>query len=134
MTALKHYKVRKDSAINLASTKGGFTLFANVFQLFNLATQQDSAASAEIAREARADGTSMKIIAALTMVFLPGTFLSPVFGMASLRKARWWLYIALVLPLTAAVLVVWWLWLKCARTGAVGFDSRKKLKARNDSP
>jgi hypothetical protein len=52
-------------------------------------TQQDAATSTTIAREAREDGTSMKIIAALTMVFLPGTFLSSVFGMTSLENARY---------------------------------------------
>lgn len=52
----------------------------------------------------------MKVIAALTMVFLPGTFLSSVFGMAALNNAHWWLYVALTLPLTILVLVAWWLW------------------------
>lgn len=52
----------------------------------------------------------MKVIAALTMVFLPGTFLSSVFGMAALNNAHWWLYVALTLPLTILVLLAWWLW------------------------
>jgi protein-S-isoprenylcysteine O-methyltransferase Ste14 len=73
-------------------------------------TQQDASTSTTIAREAKADGNSMKVIAALTMVFLPGTFLSSVFGMAALNNAHWWLYVALTLPLTFLVLVTWWLW------------------------
>lgn len=48
----------------------------------NLVTQQDAATGTQIAHEAKADGISVKIIAALTMVFLPGTFLSSVFGMS----------------------------------------------------
>lgn len=73
-------------------------------------TQQDASTSTTIAREAKADGNSMKVIAALTMVFLPGTFLSSVFGMAALNNAHWWLYVALTLPLTILVLIAWWLW------------------------
>jgi Mg2+ and Co2+ transporter CorA len=74
-------------------------------------TQQDAATSASIALEAKADGNSMKVIAALTMLFLPGTFLSSVFGMSMIKdEARWWLYVALTLPLTAMVVMTWWLW------------------------
>ncbi|RMY46328.1 hypothetical protein D0865_09352 [Hortaea werneckii] len=79
--------------------------------VFNLVTQQDAATSATIAREAKADGNSMKVIAALTMVFLPGTFLSSVFGMSVMEgERRWWLYVALTLPLTVFVLAMWWVW------------------------
>ncbi|KAI7304952.1 hypothetical protein KC315_g14915 [Hortaea werneckii] len=87
------YKARKDIALNL------------------ILTQQDAATSATIAREAKADGNSMKVIAALTMVFLPGTFLSSVFGMSVMEgEKRWWLYVALTLPLTVFVIAVWWVW------------------------
>jgi Mg2+ and Co2+ transporter CorA len=74
-------------------------------------TQQDAATSTTIARETREDGNSVKIIAALTMVFLPGTYLSSVFGMAALENARWWLYMAITLPRTILVLAVWWVWI-----------------------
>lgn len=80
-------------------------------QVFNLVTQQDATASTTIAREAKADGTAMKTIAALTMVFLPGTFLSSVFSMSMLDGAKWWLYVALAIPLTITVVGSWWLWL-----------------------
>ncbi|RMZ03036.1 hypothetical protein D0860_06960 [Hortaea werneckii] len=90
------YKARKDIAMNL---------------VFHLVTQQDAATSATIAREAKADGNSMKVIAALTMVFLPGTFLSSVFGMSVMEEEkRWWLYVALTLPLTVFIIALWWLW------------------------
>lgn len=80
-------------------------------KVFNLVTQQDAATSATIAREAKADGNSMKVIAALTMVFLPGTFLSSVFGMSVLEEEkRWWLYVALTLPLTVFIIAIWWVW------------------------
>jgi cytochrome c biogenesis protein CcdA len=79
-------------------------------QVFNLVTQQDSATGTTIAREAKADGSSMRVIATLTMVFLPGTFMSSVFGMAVLDHARWWLYVALTLPLTLLVIGIWLVW------------------------
>ena len=53
----------------------------------------------------------MKVIAALTMVFLPGTFLSSVFGMSLIKEIdRWWLYVALTLPLTVLVIAIWLIW------------------------
>jgi Mg2+ and Co2+ transporter CorA len=88
-------------------------------------TQQDAATSTTIAREAKADGTSMKVIAALTMVFLPGTCLSSIFGMAALEHAKWWLYVALTLPLTILVVVVWWLWVSYPSN----FFGRKRRRA-----
>jgi hypothetical protein len=52
----------------------------------------------------------MRVIATLTMVFLPGTFMSSVFGMAMLDNARWWLYVALTIPLTLLVIAIWSIW------------------------
>lgn len=42
--------------------------------VFNLVTQQDAANTIEIAADTKRDSTSMNAIAALTMIFLPGTF------------------------------------------------------------
>jgi hypothetical protein len=79
-------------------------------QVFNLITQQDSATGISIARQAKADGSSMRVIATLTMVFLPGTFMSSIFSMAVLDHARWWLYVALTLPLILPVIGTWLIW------------------------
>jgi membrane protein DedA with SNARE-associated domain len=57
----------------------------------------------------------MKTIAALTMVFLPGTFLASVFSMPMLEGAKLSLYVAIVVPLTVAVVGCWWLWLSAPR-------------------
>jgi hypothetical protein len=76
----------------------------------------------------------MKIIAALTMVFLPGTFLSSVFGMTSLENARWWLYVALTLPLTLFVILMWWMWLSWTRGRTVAFGLTRKRKVTGDKP
>ncbi|KXT09169.1 hypothetical protein AC579_7288 [Pseudocercospora musae] len=101
---LQSYKVRKDTAMNL---------------VYNLVMQQNSTTSTTIALETRADGASMKVIAALTMLFLPGTFLSSVFGMSMLNNAKWWLYVALTLPLTIIVIATWWLWFEFPTVVAV---------------
>lgn len=54
----------------------------------------------------------MKIIAALTMVFLPATFMSSVFGMSSLDGVDWTVYVLITIPLTALVIGTWLIWLK----------------------
>jgi Mg2+ and Co2+ transporter CorA len=79
-------------------------------KVFNLVTQQDSFTTTLIARETKADSSSMKTIAAPTMVFLPGTFMSSVFGLKFVGDAQWWLYVAITLPLTAVVVMTWWFW------------------------
>jgi hypothetical protein len=45
-------------------------------KLFNLIAQQDSAANIEIAAASQRDGSAMKVIAVLTTLFLPGTFVA----------------------------------------------------------
>jgi Mg2+ and Co2+ transporter CorA len=97
-------------------------------------TQQDAATSTTIAREAREDGNSVKIIAALTMVFLPGTYLSSVFGMAALENAHWWLYVAITLPLTILVVVVWGMWFRWTKPGTIGFGLTRKRKVTCSNP
>jgi hypothetical protein len=52
----------------------------------------------------------MRVIATLTMVFLLGTFMSSIFSMAVLDHARWWLYVALTLPLILPVIGTWLIW------------------------
>jgi Mg2+ and Co2+ transporter CorA len=74
-------------------------------------TQQDATTSTAIAEEAKADGAAMKTIAALTMLFLPGTFLASVFSMPMLEGAKLSLYVAIVVPLTVTVVGCWWLWI-----------------------
>jgi Mg2+ and Co2+ transporter CorA len=84
---------------------------AKVSQVFNLVTQQDATTSTAIAEEAKADGAAMKTIAALTMVFLPRTFLASVFSMPMLEGAELSLYVAIAVPLTVAIVGCWWFWI-----------------------
>lgn len=98
------YKSRKDIAMNL---------------VFNLVTQQDSETNTSIARATRDDSSAMKIIAALTMVFLPATAVSGFFGMAFFDNQNgvvvmahdWWLFIATTIPITIILVAIWQIWL-----------------------
>ena len=81
---LLSYKARKDTAMSLVCTvptrliiKGKLAtrvLYTDISKVFNLVTQQDSSANVDIARDMKRDSASMNTIAALTMIFLPGTF------------------------------------------------------------
>ncbi|QKX60438.1 uncharacterized protein TRUGW13939_07583 [Talaromyces rugulosus] len=98
-----NYKNRKDGMMSL---------------VFNLVTQQDAANTIEIAADTKRDSTSMNAIAALTMIFLPGTFTATILG-AGIFSANlsgdgihvsnlWWLWIAFTAPLTIGVVIGWW--------------------------
>ncbi|MCJ1283554.1 hypothetical protein MMC26_002884, partial [Xylographa opegraphella] len=95
--------------------------------LYNLIAREDSKANIDIARASRSialasqrDSASMKTIAVLTMAFLPATWVAALFAMPlfnwngtpdePLVYDRFWIYWALTLPLTAAVLSIWWVW------------------------
>ena len=96
-------KSRKDTTMNL---------------VYNIVSQKEAESSLAIARDSKKDSSSMKAIAALTMVFLPATAVTSFFGMSFFNGAEgklrvssdWWIFVAVSLPLTVATLVVWWLW------------------------
>ncbi|KAI6777399.1 hypothetical protein HG530_001344 [Fusarium avenaceum] len=101
---LQTYKSRKDIAMNL---------------VFNLVTQQDSETSTSIARDTKDDSASMKIIAVLTMIFLPATAVATFFGMSlldvkddgTLRVSELtWLYALVTLLLTVTIFLFWLYW------------------------
>ena len=91
-------------------------------------TQQDATTSTAIAEEAKADGAAMKTIAALTILFLPGTFLASVFSMPMLEGAKLSMYVAIVVPLTIAVVGCWWLWLSGPRLLRRLMEKRRRAK------
>ena len=96
----------------------------------NLIAQGDARANLAIAQQSRLiaidtkrDSIAMKTIAGLTMVFLPGTFVATIFSMVFFQveqdnkhalkvSPNWWLYVVVTIPLTAAVLMVWIIWLR----------------------
>ncbi|PPQ86187.1 hypothetical protein CVT25_006930 [Psilocybe cyanescens] len=92
---------------------------------FNISTQTDSRINLDIARltskiavSTQRDSSSMITMAAVTMFFLPGTFVSALFSMVffdtqgnSLSVGpQWWLFPVITIPLTIAVFVAWVLW------------------------
>ncbi|KAL9082249.1 MAG: hypothetical protein Q9165_008924 [Trypethelium subeluteriae] len=100
-----NYKNRKDSTMSL---------------VYNLVTQRDAANNIEMTADMKRDSTSMNAIAALTMVFLPGTFTASIMSagiFSSVAHSRsisvsgiWWLWLAITLPLTVIVMVCWWIY------------------------
>jgi hypothetical protein len=79
------------------------------------------------------DGASMKTIAFITMTFLPATFVATLFAMPMFQwndkqdqiiSRQFWLYWAVVIPLTFTVLLIWmgwWYWRSLRRE----FDNPK---------
>jgi hypothetical protein len=92
--------------------------------IYTLISQRDSqshimmaAASRRLAELSRKDSTDMRIIAAVTLVFLPATFTATLFSSSffnfqpptSDRVSSWiWLYWTITAALTAVVLGGWW--------------------------
>ena len=78
--------------------------------------------SASIAAASKRDGSVMKSISLLTMIFLPATFVSTLFAMplfdwnadriTAIATPHAWIYLAVALPLTVTVVAVWsaWMW------------------------
>ena len=119
-------------------------MLLNQRQVFNLVNQHDSQVnatiateSANIAREARSDSSSMKTIAALTMVFLPGTYIAAIFGMnffdystGSIHvSARWWLYVAITVPMTVLTIGTWWAWTYVSSLARFAIWGRKRRRS-----
>ena len=113
-----------------------FNLICSTISKANLSIQhanmQIAEASRRIAEATMSDSASMKTIAILTMVFLPGTAVASFF---SITMFNWsadqgqevvsgylWVYFVLAVPLTAIVLAIWW---TCARR------REKELRKRN---
>ncbi|KAF8963522.1 hypothetical protein BDZ97DRAFT_1000573 [Flammula alnicola] len=84
--------------------------------LFNLSTQADNRTNLDIAKltskiavSTQRDSSSMITIAAVTMFFLPGTFVSALFSMVFFNTKpdnslsvgpQWWIFLAITVPLT----------------------------------
>ncbi|KAH8695269.1 hypothetical protein BGW36DRAFT_382415 [Talaromyces proteolyticus] len=98
--------------------------------LYNLITGHDSAINlriasetANVSHEAKKDSTSMKIIAGVTMFYLPATFVCSLFGTNFVAldtsgtsepnfviSKLWWLYFAFAIPLTGLTVVCFVVW------------------------
>ena len=104
--------------------------------LFNLIAQRDANANIELAKDSRTialasqqDSDAMKTIAIMTMFFLPGTFFAALFATPLLQwnsskviQARFWVFWAFTLPVTALVFVLWF-----------GITKRHAIQKRNEN-
>ncbi|KAF5006941.1 hypothetical protein FDECE_6717 [Fusarium decemcellulare] len=110
-TTTKYLQERTQSQ---STVVGLFLSLANHFtnssltQIYSLLTHEDAIISID-------QGSSMKTIAILTMVFLPGTFLATLWAVPSLQwdqspviQGNFWVYWVFSLPFTALVLAVWY--------------------------
>ncbi len=91
-------------------------------------SRRDQAVSLDIARaskaialQSRKDSSSMKTIAAVTMSFLPGTFVASFFAMPLFEwdsddgrvvNPQIWVYWVVAIPLTVLSFAAWWIWLR----------------------
>ncbi|KAF8963524.1 hypothetical protein BDZ97DRAFT_1758596 [Flammula alnicola] len=102
--------------------------------LFNLSTQADNRTNLDIAKltskiavSTQRDSSSMITLvffftsrmAAVTMFFLPGTFVSALFSMVFFNTTpdnslsvgpQWWIFLVITVPLTVVVFATWVLW------------------------
>ncbi|KAJ4382290.1 hypothetical protein N0V86_002624 [Didymella sp. IMI 355093] len=82
------------------------------------ANQRTALDTATIAEETKRDSASMITLAAVTMVFLPGTFVCTIvstnffdFGEQELQvSGKWWTLLVVGVPLTLIVFGVWYKW------------------------
>ncbi|KAK6839480.1 hypothetical protein PG987_005346 [Apiospora arundinis] len=80
-----------------------------------LIAREDTRFSHHLADRARRDGSTMKVIALMTMGFLPATFYAalwsiPVLEEPGLTKDDFWVYWAFTVPTTIVIFLVWdWL-------------------------
>ncbi|CZR70210.1 uncharacterized protein PAC_20111, partial [Phialocephala subalpina] len=102
------FMAQKDARVNIEVAESSAAIAK--------ASKDDSAVMRIIAIESKKDSSSMKTIATLGMIFLPGTFIAAIFSMPVFNwdkadgpffKPHFKYYWAIVIPLTFIVLVLW---------------------------
>ena len=109
---------QRDNKINIETALASRQISATGL-LHNAAMKKIAEDSRKVAILTRRDSTDMRIIASVTLVFLPGTFVATFFGTnlfqfipagSSRVVSKWvWLYWVLTVVITVLVLVSWWL-------------------------
>lgn len=104
----------------LDSLQARLMLQVNVLSSF--IAQSDNHYSARLAELSGRDSTSMKILAFITTIFLPGTFVATMFSMDMFSwskkdegdkrtvSGQFWIYWAVAVPLTLVTLAGWGVW------------------------
>lgn len=85
-------------------------------ECYAMTNQRDSELNIGIAQASNQDNRSLRIIQILSGIFLPASFVSGIFGMGFFStsddgavfvvNARWWIYLAVSVPLTTVVLAL----------------------------
>ena len=118
-------------------------------QLFHLISQQEAKVGIAVAEDSRTlasaskeDSTAMKTIAAVTIVFLPGTSVAALFAMplfewdavgdSKVVSNRFWIYWAVTIPLTFLTLLFWVLWTKRQARMHKSSEKRAREELRSD--
>jgi hypothetical protein len=136
---------------DIASVRERMALQLSV--LYNFVAQMDNALNAQLAAAAGRDSTSMKILAFISAIFLPGSFVAGVFsmsmfnwqysgnnncnagdvsggGVSGVVSKRFWIYWVVTVPLTLITLLGWGFWWRVERFKrnfrAVMSDTRKE--------
>ncbi|KAH8594396.1 hypothetical protein B0O99DRAFT_652681 [Bisporella sp. PMI_857] len=108
-----HISYCRDSVVDVA---------ARADRLMNLTFNLNARLTSQ---QAVSENVSMQVIAIITMLFLPGTFVMGVFGSnfiagpdrehkdtKLLVSSQWWVCVVVVISLTALVMGVWYFWRK----------------------
>ncbi|OAL48772.1 hypothetical protein IQ07DRAFT_645530 [Pyrenochaeta sp. DS3sAY3a] len=91
---------------------------------FNAAAQRDSMIQVEMGLQSTREASAMRAIAVVTMIFLPATFVSTLFGMNFFSfepsegrgrssftvSTHFWIYWVITIPLTIITLLMWLWW------------------------
>ncbi|CZR46065.1 uncharacterized protein FPRO_11512 [Fusarium proliferatum ET1] len=126
-----YLRMSRSRESDLESLPGKIESQRNV--LFNLITQHDSYLQARLASESLRDSKAMKTLSILTILFLPGAFIATVFSTnmfefkTTNQQVR--IYFAIVIPLTAVLMICWVLWLKSTPEGADEESARQSKPA-----
>ncbi|KAM0240801.1 hypothetical protein ACHAP5_007836 [Fusarium lateritium] len=101
---------------DIKSLPGKIESQRNVEQLYNLITQHDSYLQARLAKESLRDSKAMKTLSILTILFLPGAFIATIFSTNMFdfksKDQQVRIYFAIIIPLTAVLMICWVLWLR----------------------
>ncbi|XPS96524.1 hypothetical protein M3J09_005789 [Ascochyta lentis] len=96
--------------------------------LFNLSGQQNARWGEKVGKQAMHESANMRAVAIVSMLFLPGTFVSGILGTNLFSQeenksgsdsdagstfrasSRWWLLLVTIIPLTALTFLGWSVW------------------------
>ena len=124
-------------------------ILKNAGHIFHLITSRETRVSIAVAEDSRAlastareDSTAMKILAVVTVIFLPGTFIATIFEIpvfnweaetnTTIVSHRFWMYWAVTIPLTLLTILPWVMWTRRSNASHRAQLSRTRQKFVKD--